>query len=104
MRAKRRLMTLFYSMTAFSALFAQESATAAEVGSRSSSDIRYVAAAIAIGVSALASGFAVAKIGQAAMGATAQNPEAVHKGLPYLAIAEGICLWGFLVALLILFF
>ncbi|HOV94776.1 MAG TPA: ATP synthase subunit C [Spirochaetales bacterium] len=104
MFTKRRLLTFFYSAAAFPMLFAQETGAIAESGASSSSGLRYVAAAIAISISALASGFAVAKIGQAAMAAMAQNSELSHKSLPYLAIAEGICLWGFLIALLILFF
>ena len=47
-------------------------------------------------------GIAVGKIGSAAMGAMSENPELSGKALPYAGLAEGICLWGFLVALLIL--
>jgi V/A-type H+-transporting ATPase subunit K len=65
--------------------------------------IRYLAAAIAVGVSCLAGGIAVARVGAAAMGAMSENPELSGKALPYAGLAEGICLWGFLVALLILF-
>jgi V/A-type H+-transporting ATPase subunit K len=36
------------------------------------------------------------------MGAMAENPSLSGKAIPYLGLAEGICLWGFLVALLIL--
>jgi V/A-type H+-transporting ATPase subunit K len=36
------------------------------------------------------------------MGAIAEDPSLAGKALPYLGLAEGICLWGFLVALLIL--
>jgi len=38
------------------------------------------------------------------MGAMAENPELSGKALPYAGLAEGICLWGFLVGLLILLF
>jgi len=50
----------------------------------------------------VAGGVAVARIGSAAMGAMAEKPELAGKALPYVGLAEGICLWGFLVALLIL--
>jgi V/A-type H+-transporting ATPase subunit K len=36
------------------------------------------------------------------MGAIAEDASLSGKALPYLGLAEGICLWGFLVALLIL--
>lgn len=64
--------------------------------------VKYLAAALAVGVAAVAGGVAVAKIGSAAMGAMAEKPELSGKALPYVGLAEGICLWGFLVALLIL--
>jgi len=63
---------------------------------------KYFAAAIAVGVSCIAGGMAVGRIGAAAMGAMSENPELSGKALPYAGLAEGICLWGFLVALLIL--
>ncbi len=67
-----------------------------------SSSWRYIAAAIAVGTACIAGGLAVARIGSAAMGAMAENSELSGKALPYVGLAEGICLWGFLVALLIL--
>ena len=63
---------------------------------------RYFAAALAVGISCIAGGLAVGRIGTAAMGAMSENPELSGKALPYVGLAEGICLWGFLVALLIL--
>jgi V/A-type H+-transporting ATPase subunit K len=63
---------------------------------------KYIAAALAVGISCIAGGIAVGQIGAAAMGAMSENPELSGKALPYAGLAEGICLWGFLVALLIL--
>lgn len=68
----------------------------------SSSGLKYVAAALAVCVACLAGGLAVGKIGAAAMGAMSENPELSGKALPFVGLAEGICLWGFLVALLII--
>jgi V/A-type H+-transporting ATPase subunit K len=65
-------------------------------------NLRYFAAAIAVGVGCVAGSIAVAQIGSAAMGAMSENPEVSGKALPFVGLAEGICLWGFLVALLIL--
>lgn len=66
--------------------------------------IKYLAAALAVGIACIAGGVAVGQIGSAAMGAMAENPELSGKALPYAGLAEGICLWGFLVGLLILLF
>jgi V/A-type H+-transporting ATPase subunit K len=63
---------------------------------------KYFAAALAVGISCIAGGIAVGQIGSAAMGAMSENPELSGKALPYAGLAEGICLWGFLVALLIM--
>lgn len=63
--------------------------------------LKYVAAAVAVGLACIGGGVAVGKIGAAAMGAMSENAELSGKALPFVGLAEGICLWGFLVALLI---
>ncbi len=68
----------------------------------SSSAWKYISAALAVGLSCIAGGMAVAKIGSAAMGAMSENAELSGKALPFVGLAEGICLWGFLVGLLII--
>jgi V/A-type H+-transporting ATPase subunit K len=83
--------------------FAQEAAEAAE-GSPATPIWKYFAAALAVGISCVAGGIAVGQIGSAAMGAMSENPELAGKAIPYVGLAEGICLWGFLVGLLIIFF
>ncbi len=90
------LMLLFASFCVFA-----EGAEATTTES-SSSAIKYIAAGIAVGVACIAGGMAVGKIGAAAMGAMSENPELSGKALPFVGLAEGICLWGFLVALLII--
>jgi len=93
------------------AVFAQESAAAsaaagAETSAAETSSagvLKYFAAALAVGISCIAGGMAVGRIGSAAMGAMSENADLSGKALPYAGLAEGICLWGFLVALLILF-
>jgi V/A-type H+-transporting ATPase subunit K len=89
--------------------FAQETqGTAAEAAAGAAggnaSMWKYFAAALAVGISCIAGGIAVGQIGSAAMGAMSENPELSGKALPYAGLAEGICLWGFLVALLIIIF
>ena len=66
------------------------------------SAIKYVAAALAVGIGCIGGGAAVGKIGAAAMGAMSENAELSGKALPFVGLAEGICLWGFLVALFII--
>ena len=85
------------------AIFAEE-APEEETGAQAASTSvwRYFAAALAVGLSCIAGGIAVGQIGAAAMGAMSENPELSGKALHYAGLAEGICLWGFLVALFIL--
>jgi V/A-type H+-transporting ATPase subunit K len=84
--------------------FAQEAAAEAVQESGSTPVWKYFAAALAVGISCIAGGIAVGQIGSAAMGAMSENPELAGKAIPYVGLAEGICLWGFLVGLLIIFF
>ena len=93
------VLTLFLVMGL--AAYAQE-ASQADTESTPVSVWRYFAAALAVGLSCIAGGMAVGRIGSAAMGAMSENPDLSGKALPYAGLAEGICLWGFLVALLIL--
>jgi V/A-type H+-transporting ATPase subunit K len=100
---------LFLGMASGALLFAQEAgaseaAPAAEAAAAGTAVWKYFAAALAVGVSCIAGGIAVGQIGSAAMGAMSENPELSGKALPYAGLAEGICLWGFLVALLIIIF
>jgi V/A-type H+-transporting ATPase subunit K len=58
-----------------------------------------MAAAIAAGVSTLAAGYAV---GSAAVGALAEKPELLGRVLILVGLAEGIAIYGLIVAVLIL--
>jgi V/A-type H+-transporting ATPase subunit K len=86
------------------AVWAQEAEAAVEGVSAAppASVWKYFAAALSVGISCIAGGIAVGRIGSAAMGAMSENADLSGKALPYAGLAEGICLWGFLVALLIL--
>ncbi|MCR5062823.1 MAG: ATP synthase subunit C [Treponema sp.] len=95
---KKRFLCFLGILFAGSSLFAQSAASAGASGG-----VKYLAAGIAVGLACIASGMAVGKIGAAAMGAMSENPELSGKALPFVGLAEGICLWGMLVAVLILF-
>jgi V/A-type H+-transporting ATPase subunit K len=61
-----------------------------------------MAAAIAAGLAALAAGYAVASVGSAAVGALAEKPELLGRVLILVGLAEGIAIYGLIVAVLIL--
>ena len=101
---KRMLFFLAILLIAGAAIYAQDAESAGEAPAGNNAVWKYFAAALAVGISCIAGGIAVGQIGSAAMGAMSENPELSGKALPYAGLAEGICLWGFLVALLILIF
>ena len=59
------------------------------------------AAAFAIGISVLGAGYAVGRIGSAAMGAAAEKPELLTRSLLFVALAEGLAVLGFAIAMMI---
>jgi V/A-type H+-transporting ATPase subunit K len=61
-----------------------------------------LAAGLAVGVSALATGYAQAKIGSAAMGAVAEKPELTGRAILLIAIPETLVILGFAVAAMII--
>jgi V/A-type H+/Na+-transporting ATPase subunit K len=61
-----------------------------------------VAAAIAFGLGAVGAGIAIAHVGAAAMGAVAEKPQIAGQALIFVALAEGIVVFGFITALMIL--
>jgi V/A-type H+-transporting ATPase subunit K len=61
-----------------------------------------LAASIAFGLGALGAGIAIAHVGAAAMGAVAEKPEIAGQALIFVALAEGIVVFGFITALMIL--
>ena len=59
-------------------------------------------AALATGMSSLGAGFAVAKVGTAAVGALAEKPELFGRLLIFVGLAEGIAIYGLIVSILVL--
>ena len=59
------------------------------------------AAAVTAAVSILGAGAAVGKIGAAALGSAAEHPELLTRSLLFVALAEGLAVLGFAVAMLI---
>ncbi|MBK7661596.1 MAG: H+transporting two-sector ATPase C subunit [Betaproteobacteria bacterium] len=62
----------------------------------------FAAAAAATALSSLAAGYAVAKVGTAAVGALAEKPELMARLLIFVGLAEGIAIYGLIVSILIL--
>jgi V/A-type H+-transporting ATPase subunit K len=83
------------------ALAATPAAAAAGAGGEGSS-YGLMAAAVSTALAALGAGFAVARVGTAAVGALAEKPELFGRLLIFVGLAEGIAIYGLIVSILIL--
>ena len=61
-----------------------------------------IAASIAFGLGAIGAGIAISHVGAAAMGAIAEKPQIAGQALIFVALAEGLVVFGFITALMIL--
>ena len=86
------------------ALLAQEHALTA-VASDSASAYRTIglgaASAFAIAATVAGASYAVARIGAAALGAAAEKPELLPRSLLFVALAEGLAVLGFAIAMVL---
>jgi len=62
-----------------------------------------LAAGVSTGLAALGAGVAVSGTGAAAIGAIAEKPEALGRSLIFVGLAEGVAIYGLLIAFLVLF-
>jgi len=64
--------------------------------------VAFIAAMGAVSISCLASSYALARIGSAALGAMSEKPEIGGRALIFLGLAEGIAIYGLIVAIMML--
>ena len=111
MSVKRRILLLalalapLVSMLLLVPAFAQPAAEAESATAPLSPDVMkwgFIAAAFVTGVSAVGAAYAVAVVGGAAMGAVAEKPETAGRALVFVGLAEGIAIYGLIVAIMIL--
>jgi len=84
--------------------FAQEAGQRAPMTAEEASVAKWglIAAAAAFGFGALGAGIGIANVGAAAMGAISEKPEVGGRALIFIALAEGLVVFGFITALIIL--
>lgn len=68
----------------------------------STDSLAYIGAALSTGLSALGAGIAVAAAAPAAIGACSEDPKSFGKSLIFVALGEGVALYGLLISILIL--
>lgn len=76
--------------------------TAEAAASASAAGLGYLAAALAVGVGSIGCGIAVGHAAPAAIGAIAEEPKSFAKALIFVALGEGVAIYGLLIAIMIL--
>ena len=77
-------------------------AAAAEAGSGLATGLGYLGAALVTGLSGIGSGIAVASSASAALGAISEDGSLFGKSMIFVAMAEGIALYGLIISFMIL--
>lgn len=89
-------------ITSLVAMAAAPEAPAAAAAGDLNKGISMMAAALATGISGIGGGIAVGGAAPAAIGATSEDPKAFGKALIFVALGEGVALYGLLVSILII--
>ncbi len=110
---KNRKRTMLMQLASFAAVFAicmvcpfavsaatGDAAAAAAAGG--ADGMAFIGAAAATGLSCIGGGIAVANAAPAAIGATSEDPKAFGKAIIFVALGEGIALYGMLISIMIL--
>jgi len=83
--------------------FAEEAPADGEKSASSIADsIKFIAAALSVGLTAIATGIAQSRIGAAGMGSIVEKPETIGTVIICLAIPETMVILGFVVAAMII--
>ena len=80
----------------------ENNASEEENNTSNSSGLGLIAAALAIGLSAIGSGIAVAVVASSAVGAISENPSLLGKTVIFAGLAEGIAIYGLIIAIMII--
>jgi V/A-type H+-transporting ATPase subunit K len=75
---------------------------AASAGLTVGEGLKFIGAALSTGLSGVGGGIAVASAASAAIGAMSENEKIMGKTLIFVALAEGIALYGLVISILIL--
>ena len=101
------LLMLVYALTGAAQAAGTETAeavaAAAQAAGLTTGDgMAYLAAALVTGLSCVGAGIAVAAAAPAAIGAFSEDPKAFGKALIFVALGEGVALYGLLISILII--
>lgn len=95
-------LSLVFCLMAGAAFAAEETETAAEAASAGGTGLGLIAAALSTGIAGIGAGIAIASGAPAAIGALTEDSTTFGKSLIFVALGEGIALYGMLISILIL--
>ena len=111
--AKRRMIThvcVFFAIVLGTVFFSATKAYAAgaddvtmKMAGSIGQGLGFIAAALATGLSALGAGIAVAAAAPAAIGAFSENEKNFGKSMIFVALGEGVAIYGLLISIFIIF-
>ncbi len=103
-RFRIHIVILVLLVICTAAVFAQTDTTSGGLTAEEAGVKKYglMAAAIAFGLGAIGASIAIAYVGSAAMGTLGEKPELASQALIFIALAEGLVVFGFITALMIL--
>lgn len=81
---------------------ALEGEAAAAASGTIAQGLGYIGAALATSISGIGGGIAVASAASAALGAVSEDSSLLGKSLIFVGLAEGVCLYGFIISIMIL--
>jgi V/A-type H+-transporting ATPase subunit K len=96
------IVTTLFCTSSFAAASPPEEIAPQAVTSSDNVKWGLIAAAVAFGLGAIGAGIAISHVGAAAMGAVAEKPQIAGQALIFVALAEGLVVFGFITALMIL--
>ena len=96
------ILTFFGILITSSVLMFNGTAFAAETATTSASGLGYIAAALSVGIACIGGGIAVSAAASAALGAISEDQSILGKSLIFVGLAEGVCLYGLIIAFMIL--
>ena len=62
----------------------------------------FIAIASTVAVSCIAAGYAVGKVGAAALGAATERPEILGRALIFVGLAEGVAIYGLIIGIMLI--
>ncbi len=115
-KANRFKSALFINITSFFGIlivatvlmfsgnvFAQEAASAVVSGGATTGDgLKFLGAALSTGLATVGAGIATGSAASSALGALSENEAIMGKALIFVALAEGIAIYGMLISFMIL--